>query len=63
MIEPEPFRIGEMVRIKRGAFAAFTGRVKEVKKAERKLKVEVVLFIVKAPVEVKFSDVEKVFFA
>ncbi|HYE65800.1 MAG TPA: KOW motif-containing protein [Pyrinomonadaceae bacterium] len=62
MIEPERFRPGEMVRIKRGPFAAFTGQVREVNKEKAMLEVWVQLFFVKKPLKVKFSDVEKIDF-
>jgi transcriptional antiterminator NusG len=54
------FRLGDVVRIKSGAFAAFTGRVEGINQAKRLLKVVVDIFGRVTPVKLKFSDVEKV---
>ena len=56
------FRLGEMVRIKSGAFAAFTGRVDGINQARSLLKVKVNLYGRAQPVKVKFSEVEKLEF-
>ena len=56
------FEVGEMVRIKSGAFQAFTGRVEEVDNKEWKLKVRVSIFGRPEAIELKFLDVEKLTF-
>ena len=53
------FSKGESVRIKVGAFRAFIGKVSEVDKAKRKLKVVVEVFSKSQLVELSFLDVEK----
>ena len=56
------FRLGDVVRIKTGAFAAFTGRIEGINQAQRLLKVVVEIFGRVTPIKLKFSDVEKVEF-
>lgn len=56
------FRLGDAVRIKTGAFAAFTGRIEGINQARRLLKVVVEIFGRVTPIKLKFSDVEKVEF-
>jgi transcriptional antiterminator NusG len=56
------FRLGDVVRIKSGVFAAFTGRIEGINQAKRLLKVVVDIFGRVTPVKLKFSDVEKVGF-
>ena len=58
----ESFREGEMVRIKNGAFASFTGRVKEVDNVHLSLKVAVKIFGRAEAIELKYTDVEKIKF-
>lgn len=62
---PKPkysYAIGEVVRIKSGPFASFTGKVEEVNEEKTTLKVTVTIFGRATPVELAFLDVEKVNF-
>lgn len=64
--KPKPkftYAIGEVVRIKSGPFASFTGKVEEVNEEKATLKVTVTIFGRSTPVELNFLDVEKVTFA
>ena len=54
------FSKGESVRIKVGAFRAFTGKVSEIDKDKGRLKVVVEIFGKSHSVELAFLDVEKV---
>ena len=54
--------VGEMVRIKIGAFQAFTGRIEEVNEEKAILKVKVSIFGRPEPIELGFLDVEKLTF-
>ena len=56
------FKLGDMVRIKSGPFAAFTGKIEGVNQNKGLLKVIVTIFGRQAPVRVKFSDTEKLSF-
>jgi transcriptional antiterminator NusG len=56
------FKPGDTVRIKTGAFAAFTGKVEEVHEDDHTLKVAVLLFGRTTPIELSFEDVEKITF-
>jgi len=51
-----------MVRIKVGAFQAFTGRIDEVNEEKATLKVKVSIFGRPEPIELGFLDVEKLTF-
>ncbi len=53
------FLAGEMVRIKSGPFASFTGQVAEVNEQDATLKIAVFIMAREMPVELKFFDVEK----
>jgi len=64
--KPKPkfsYIVGEVVRIKSGPFASFTGKVEEVNEEKTTLKVTVTIFGRSTPVELNFLDVEKVTFA
>jgi transcription termination/antitermination protein NusG len=64
--KPKPkfsYEINEVVRIKSGPFASFTGKVEEVQEDKMILKVTVTIFGRATPVELNFLDVEKVTFA
>jgi len=53
---------GEMVRIKRGPFASFTGRVESVDEDRSMLNIIVLIFGREQPVEMRYVDVEKIKF-
>jgi transcription termination/antitermination protein NusG len=56
------YRIGDMVRIKSGPFAAFTGKVEGINQSKSLLKVKVDIFGRVTPVKLNFSEVEKLEF-
>jgi transcriptional antiterminator NusG len=53
------YEIGETVRVKEGPFANFTGSVEEMDKDKSKLKVLVNMFGRDTPVELDFTQIEK----
>jgi len=56
------YSVGEMVRIKTGAFQSFTAQIKEVDESTATLKVMVKIFGRTQPIELTFLDVEKITF-
>jgi transcriptional antiterminator NusG len=56
------YSVGEIVRIKVGAFQSFTGRIKEVDERKATLKVMVEIFGRQEPIELGFLEVEKIRF-
>ncbi len=64
--KPKPkftYNVGEVVRIKSGPFASFTGNVEEVNEDKTNLKVSITIFGRSTPYEIDFLGVEKVTFA
>jgi transcription termination/antitermination protein NusG len=54
------YSVGEIVRIKSGAFQCFTGQIERVDQDKATLKVRVKIFGRTEPVELNFLDVEKI---
>lgn len=54
------FMVGEVVRVKEGPFADFNGSIEDVNYEKNKLRVSVTIFGRATPVELEFSQVEKV---
>jgi len=55
----QSYNVDDVVKITDGAFASFTGTIKEINVEKEKLKVEVQIFGRSTPVEVNFLQVEK----
>ncbi len=60
---PQTFGLGDVVRIKTGAFVAFTGRIEGINQSKRLLKVRVEIFGRERPIKLGYADVEKVSFS
>jgi len=56
------YRLGDMVRIKEGPFAAFTGKVEGINQSKSLLKVKIEIFGRVTPIKVNFSGAEKMEF-
>ena len=56
------YRLGDMVRIKEGPFAAFTGRIKGINQSKALLNVQVNIYGRRTPVKLSFHAVEKLEF-
>ena len=54
------YSVGEMVRIKSGAFQCFTALVETIDRDKAILKVTVRIFGRTEPIELRFVDVEKI---
>jgi transcriptional antiterminator NusG len=56
------YRLGDMVRIKAGPFAAFRGKIEGINQSKSLLKVKVEIFGRVTPIKVTFSEAEKLGF-
>lgn len=54
-----PFYVGENVKVMFGPFSGFSGTIEEVNSEKKKLKVMVMIFGRKTPLELSFTQVEK----
>ena len=54
-----PFFVGENVKVIFGPFSGFSGLIEEVNTEKKKLKVMVMIFGRKTPLELAFTQVEK----
>ena len=56
------YRLGDMVRIRTGPFAAFTGRIEGINQSKALLKVMIDIFGRRTPVKLSFHEVDKLQF-
>jgi transcription termination/antitermination protein NusG len=56
------YRLGDMVRIKAGPFAAFTGKIEGINQSKNLLKVKVEIFGRRTPIKISFWEAEKIQF-
>jgi transcriptional antiterminator NusG len=61
--KPQTFRLGDTVRVKSGAFAAFAGKIEGINQSKRLLKVRVEIFGREHPLKLGYAEVEKVSFS
>ena len=54
------YRLGDVVRIKKGPFARFMGKVEGINQSKSLLKVKIEILGRATPVKVSFTDAEKV---
>lgn len=54
-----PYYVGDNVKVIAGPFSGFTGTIEEVNNEKKKLKVMVLIFGRKTPLELSFTQVEK----
>ena len=59
MTRPATLRIDQLVRVRRGPFAAFRGTIAEIDEATSRLKVAVEIYGRQTMVELEPGDVEK----
>lgn len=62
-IAPHKYEAGEMVFIRTGAFASFTGQIKEIDEAQGTVKVFVQIFGRRTAIDLKIEEVAKIPFA
>ena len=56
------YRLGDMVRIKVGPFAAFSGKIEGINQSKALLKVKVNIFGRETPITVNFAEADKLDF-
>ena len=62
MRDKKIFSVGDTVRIRAGAFQAFTARIEEVDEERATVSVMVRIFGRAEPIELRFADVDKISF-